>query len=279
MWGIFPLYWKLLPEVDSFEIICHRIVWSLLTLLFCISIARQWPEIQAVLKDKKRLGLCFIAAALISCNWFLFIWSVQNKYVVESSLGYFINPMMNVVLGVLFFRERLHPFQWFAVAIALLGVIVMASEKGGFPWLALSLASSFALYAVVKKKTTMPAIAGLGMETGILAPASLLAIFLFPFPVVSELPRTPLTWTYLLLGGPITTIPLVLFAAAAKHVPMVAMGMLQYIAPSLQFAFAVLLFREVVSQERMIGFCFVWFALLLFSCYLLFQTVREPRVA
>ena len=151
----------------------------------------------------------------------------------------------------------------------------MASEKGGFPWLALSLATSFSLYAAVKKKTTMPAIAGLGMETSILAPASLLAILFFPFPTVSDEPRTALTMLYLLLGGPITTIPLVLFAAAAKHVPMVAMGMIQYIAPSLQFLFAVLIFHESVSQERLIGFGFVWFALALFSCFILIRTIRE----
>jgi chloramphenicol-sensitive protein RarD len=277
LWGIFPLYWKLLPEVDSFEIICHRIVWSLLTLLLSISVLKQWTDIRSVLKDPQRLRLCVLAAVLISCNWFLFIWAVQHKYVVESSLGYFINPMMNVVLGVLLFRERLQPFQWFAVAIALLGVVVMASEKGGFPWLALSLAASFALYAAVKKKTTMPAIAGLGMETAILAPLSLLAIFFFPFPV-SDLPRTSMTWTYLVLGGPITTIPLALFAAAAKHVPMFAMGMMQYIAPSMQFMFAVFAFHESVSQERMIGFAFIWLALLLFSGYAISQTLRAKQL-
>ncbi len=272
LWGIFPLYWKLLPSVNSFEIICHRIVWSLLTLLLFISLGRQWPHVRLVMRDRRRLALCLVAALLISINWLVFIWAVQHNYVIETSLGYFINPMLNVVLGVLFFRERLHPVQWVAVSIAGLGVAVMTLQTGKFPFIAITLAISFALYAAAKKKTTMPAVAGLGMETAILTPLTLIALTYFS--IVNYInhdiePRTVTTWLLLMLGGPITTLPLVLFAAAAKHVPMAAMGMLQYIAPSLQFLFGVFLFGEEVSRGRAYGFALVWLALILFSGFVI----------
>ncbi len=269
LWGVFPLYWKLLPSVNSFEIICHRIVWSLLTLLLFISLGRQWPHIRSVVRDPRRLGLCLVAALLISINWLVFIWAVQNKYVIETSLGYFINPMLNVVLGVMFFREKLHSVQWIAVSIASLGVAVMTLQTGKFPFIAITLAVSFALYAAAKKKTTMPAVAGLGMETAILTPLTLIALTYFAWVNHDTEPRTVNTWLLLMLGGPITTLPLVLFAAAAKHVPMAAMGMLQYIAPSLQFMFGVFLFGEEVSRGRAYGFALVWLALILFSGFVI----------
>ena len=278
LWGIFPLYWKLLPRENSFEIICHRIAWSLLTLVVCISIVRQWKDVGAVLRDKKRLGLCCIAACLISINWFVFIWAVQQKYVLESSLGYFINPMFNVVLGVILFKERLHPLQWTAVAIAAIGLLVMTAGNDGFPWLAVTLATSFGLYAAVKKKTTLPAIAGLGMETAILLPIALAAIAYFSYTSPQASNRTSTEWGLLLFGGPITTIPLVLFAAAAKKVPMAAMGMLQYIAPSLQFAFGVFLFHEVVSPQRLLGFGIVWLALVVFTGYLIASARYQKKL-
>ena len=265
LWGVFPLYWKLLPTVNSFEIICHRIVWSLLTLLPLISWGRQWPQIRSVIHDRKRLTICIVAALLISINWLVFIWAVQNKYVVETSLGYFINPMLNVLLGVLLFHEKLHPVQWIAVSIASLGVAVMAFQTGKFPFIAITLAISFALYAAAKKKTTMSAVAGLGMETAILTPLTLVALTYFSYMSPDSEPRTARTWMLLILGGPITTLPLVLFAAAAKNVPMAAMGMLQYVAPSLQFMFGVFLFGEEISRGRAYGFALVWLALIIFS--------------
>ncbi len=274
LWGVFPLYWKLLPSVNSFEIICHRIVWSFVTLLLFISLGRQWSHIRNVLRDRKRLGLCLIASVLISINWLVFIWAVQNKYVVETSLGYFINPMLNVLLGVLFFRERLHLVQWLAVCIAALGVAVMTLQTGQFPFIAITLAVSFALYAAAKKKTTMPAVAGLGMETAILTPLTLVALAYFSQVSYDTEPRTLKTWMLLMLGGPITTLPLVLFAAAAKHVPMAAMGMLQYIAPSLQFLFGVFLFGEEVSRGRAYGFAMVWLALVLFSGFVIVSSQK-----
>ena len=243
-----------------------------MTLLLFISLGSQWPHIRSVIRDRKRLVLCLVAAVLISINWLVFIWAVQHNYVIETSLGYFINPMLNVVLGVMLFRERLHSVQWIAVSIAALGVAVMTFQTGKFPFIAITLAISFALYAAAKKKTTMPAVAGLGMETAILTPLTLIALTYFS--LVNYLnpdlePRSVGTWLLLMLGGPITTLPLVLFAAAAKHVPMAAMGMLQYIAPSLQFLFGVFLFGEKVSLGRAYGFALVWLALILFSGFVI----------
>jgi chloramphenicol-sensitive protein RarD len=279
LWGVFPLYWKQLVGVHPWEVICHRIVWSFVTLLLVVTLGRQWSHIQAVLKDRQRLLLCLVASFLISTNWLVFIWAVQNNYVVETSLGYFINPILNVLLGVLLFRERLHPVQWLAVCIAMLGVGVMTLDTGKFPFIAMTLAISFALYAAAKKKTTLPAIAGLGMETAILTPISLIALLYFANVSGQVEPRTPATWGLLVLGGPITTLPLVLFAAAAKSVPMAAMGMLQYIAPSLQFLFGVFRFREKVTQGQVYGFAMVWLALIIFSGFVIVssQTAKAQK--
>lgn len=264
LWGIFPLYWKLVANVPSVEVICHRIVWSLVVLAVLTTYVRQWPDVMGLLKDRKRLALCSLAAVLISINWLAFIWAVQNGYVVEASLGYFINPLLTVLLAVVLFRERISVIQWIAIATAFVGVGVMTWATGVFPWIAFSLATSFACYAAVKKRTTMPAISGLGMETAILAPLSLVLLGYFRVYSSESVPLTPLTLGLLVFGGPITTLPLVLFASAAKSVPLVAMGMLQYVGPLIQFLLAFFWFGEDVSIGRLTGFVVVWLALALF---------------
>ena len=264
LWGIFPIYWDLVKHVSSIEVICHRIVWSLFVLIILTTYVRQWKDVIALLKDRKRFVLCILAAVLISVNWLVFIWAVQNRFVVEASLGYFINPLITVLLAVILFRERISPLQWVAIGTAFAGVGIMTWATGVFPWIAFCLAISFACYAAVKKRTTMPAISGLGMETAILAPLSLLLLGYFRF-YDGESESLPF-WTLglLVLGGPITTLPLVLFASAAKSVPLVAMGMLQYIGPMIQFLLAYFLFQEKVSFGRLAGFLIVWIALALF---------------
>jgi chloramphenicol-sensitive protein RarD len=276
MWGVFPLYWKLLPSVNSVEVICHRIVWSLLTLIIGVHLTQQWPHLRSLAKETRRLRLCFLAALFISANWLIFIWAVQNNYVVETSLGYFINPMLNVLMGVAFFHERLHRVQVLAIAIAFVGVAIMAVRTGEFPWIAVSLATSFSFYSVVKKLTTLPAIAGLGMETAILAPISLAVLAGFAYLQPESAAKPMATWGLLALGGPITTLPLVLFAAAAKKVPMVAMGMLQYISPTIQFLLGVLVFGETVTSGRAVGFGMVWLGLILFSGYVIASSRKIP---
>jgi len=264
LWGIFPLYWKLVAHIPSVEVICHRILWSLVVLTVLTTYVRQWPDVMGLLKDRKRLALCSLAAVLISINWLAFIWSVQNGYVVEASLGYFINPLLTVLLAVIIFRERISVVQWVAIATAFVGVGVMTWATGVFPLIAFILATSFASYAAVKKRTTMPAISGLGMETAILAPLSLVLLVYFRIYSSEPEPLTPFTLGLLVFGGPITTLPLVLFASAAKSVPLVAMGMLQYVGPLIQFLLAFFWFREEVSIGRLTGFVIVWMALALF---------------
>lgn len=265
LWGIFPLYWKLLSHVPSVEVICHRIIWSLLVLTVLTTYVKQWPDVSGLLKDRKRLALCSLAAVLISINWLAFIWAVQNGYVVEASLGYFINPLLTVLLAVVIFRERISAIQWIAIATAFVGVGVMTWATGVFPWIAFSLATSFACYAAVKKRTTMPAISGLGMETAILAPLSLVLLGYFRIYDSEAVDLSSTDLQYLILGGPITTLPLVLFASAAKSVPLVAMGMLQYVGPLIQFLLAYFWFKEDVSLGRLVGFVIVWVALAIFA--------------
>ncbi len=271
LWGIFPIYWKLLAGVNSLEVICHRILWSLATLVLCVSLAGQWPDIQAALRDRRRLALTFLAAALISSNWLVFIWAIGHNAVVQSSLGYFINPLLNVLLGVVLFGERLSRLQLIAVAVATLGLCIMTISTGQISWIAITLATTFAAYAAVKKKTSLPAIGGLGLETAALMPMALLVVIWAE--TVSTQTKTLSTYGLLALGGPITTLPLVLFAAAAKSVPLVIMGMLQYIAPSLQFLLGIWLYREPIRTGQLVGFACVWAALAILTIN---ATRRKP---
>ena len=273
LWGIFPLYWRLLKHVsDPVEIIGHRIVWSLLTLVLCVSLMSQWDEIRQTLANRKRLLLAALAAVLISINWLVFIWAVLNQSVVDASLGYFINPLFSVVLGVLFFREKLSFFQWLAVSIAAIGLLLSSLESKRI-WVSIALALSFALYGVVKKQTKLSAVAGLGLETAILAPVALL--YLFQAWLKQTQSYSTETIGLLALGGPITTIPLLLFASASKRVPLVAMGMLQYIGPTIQFAIGAFMDHESIDRRRLLGFLCVWIALAIFTATVWMKTVKE----
>lgn len=274
LWGIFPLYWRLLKHVDDpVEIIGHRIVWSLATLLLCISFLGQWQEIRETFRNRKRLALASLAAVLISINWLVFIWAVLNKSVVDSSLGYFMNPLFSVVLGVLFFKEKLSPPQWLAVAIAAMGLFFSALSSQRL-WVSIVLASSFALYGVAKKRTQLPAVAGLGMETAILAPVAL--GYLFNAWLHTDHNHSSGTLGLLALGGPVTTVPLLLFASASKHVPLVAMGMLQYVGPSIQFGIGAFLDREPIDEWRLTGFLCVWIALAIFTINAWMNSPQDP---
>lgn len=274
LWGIFPLYWKLLSRVDSVEVICYRILWSLMTLLVVITYIRQWSDIFDTLGDLRRTLLTATAACLISANWLVFIWAVQHDAIIETSLGYFINPLLNVLLGVGLFGERLPKVQWLAVGIAAVGLAIMTLGTGRFSWIAIVLASTFAAYAAVKKMTRLPAVAGMGMETATLMPLAL-GYLLWNAAVSQEAFHSTQLHLLLALGGPITTLPLVLFAAAAKSVPLAAMGLLQYIAPSLQFIIGIMLYREPISLWQILGFACVWAALGLLSLHALTNSLRK----
>ncbi len=220
--------------------------------------------------------LAAFAALMISINWLVFIWAVINKSVVDSSLGYFINPLFSVLIGVFIFKEKLVSVQWLAISVAAIGIVISAYSSERL-WVALVLATSFSIYGAIKKETRMPAIAGLGVETAILAP---IALFYVMLQMSSrDTFYSGNSFALLMLGGPVTTLPLVLFAAAAKHVPMVYMGMMQYVGPTLQFILGWFLFGETINPWRLMGFSLVWLALAIFSVHAIVQYRRSQLLA
>lgn len=275
LWGIFPLYWKHLKHVDAQEIICHRIFWSLVTLVLCVTWIGQWRDIRDAFREPSRLLMAGLAAVLISINWLVFIWGVNNEAVVDVSLGYFINPLFSVLIGVMVFRERLVPVQVIAVIIAAIGIGISATASERL-WVSLVLASSFSVYGVVKKKTHLPAIAGLGLETAILTPIAI--IYLASVFQQPDFQYSPNTWGLLALGGPVTTVPLLLFAASSKKVPLVIMGMLQYLGPTIQFILGVWVDGEKIDRTRWYGFLCVWIALAIFSAHAFWKWQKEATL-
>jgi chloramphenicol-sensitive protein RarD len=285
VWGTFPIYWKMLSHVSATVLICHRIIWSSVLLLSVIVLSRQWTSFRSdVLKPRVFLAYS-IAAALISVNWFTYVWGVNNGYIIETSLGYFINPIISVLLGVIFLRERLRAWQWLPIGLAFVGVSYLTLSYGALPWIALTLAFTFATYGFVKKISPLGPVHGLALETTIvLIPAFLYASF------VSRAGGTPLlganlltgalliggggtpllgsnalTAVLLIGGGVITTIPLLLFAAATQRIPLSVLGLLQYISPTMQFILGVLVYHEPFTRAQLIGFSIVWTALAIFA--------------
>lgn len=263
-WGFFPLYWKALKSVPAIQLIGHRIIWSFLLLLVVIAISKQWKDFRATL-NAKILSVYAAAAILIGVNWFTYVWAVNANYIVETSLGYFINPLISVLLGVIFFKERLRIAQWIPIAIAALGVIYLASVYGRLPYIAIALALSFGLYGLVKKLSPLGSLYGLTVETGILFIPALLYLIFTEINSTGAFLHTNLTSDLLMIGaGVVTTIPLLMFASAARSIPLWVVGLLQYVAPTIQFILGVFVYKEPFSQHQLIGFGIVWFALAIF---------------
>lgn len=269
IWGLFPLYWKLLHNVPALQLIGHRIGWSFILLITIIILTRQWKVFRAAAFQPRTLRIYAVAAVLISVNWLVYVWAVNAGFVVESSLGYFINPLLSVLLGVVFLRERLRPWQWTAVGVAALGVVVVAFGYGSFPWIALTLACSFGIYGLVKKTAPLNALHGLTLETGIaFTPAFiyLLVIDLLGQGYFLRAERADTVSSLLMVGaGLVTTIPLLLYSSAAQRIPLAMMGILQYITPTMLFLLGVFLYKETFTMAQFIGFGLVWMALVIFS--------------
>jgi len=265
-WGLMPAYWKLLRHVPAAQMISHRVVWSFLLLSAFVALSRRWPALRAVAADPKVLRTYSVAAVLIGVNWLVFIWAVNAGFIVETSLGYFVNPMISVLLGVVVLGERLRPLQWIPVALACAGVLYVSIAHGSVPWIALLLATTFALYGLVKKTAPLGSVYGLTLETGLLLiPASL---FLLYSNSVGDgvFGHEAARFDAMLVGaGAITTVPLLLFASAARRIPLLWMGILQYIAPTLSLLLGVLVYGEPFSRDQLLGFSVVWTALLLFA--------------
>lgn len=266
IWGLLTLYWRLFPHVPPIQVLGHRIVWAFVVLAAII--AASWSRRRAVIRllTPSTVGLYAVAAALISINWFLFLFAVNNGLVVASSLGYFITPLVNVLLGVVVLRERLRVLQWIAVALAFAGVVRLTLAYGSIPWIALALAASFGGYGLVKKKAPLPSLEGLALETAVLfIPAALYLAALYRQGSGAFLSHGPPTDVLLVAAGGITVIPLLLFASAVRRVPLSVVGVLQYISPTIQFLLGVFVIREPFTRTQMSGFALVWLGLIVFG--------------
>jgi chloramphenicol-sensitive protein RarD len=265
LWGFFPIYWKLLHEVSALQVIGHRISWSFLLLVGVILLSRAWQEFRSAALAPKVIGIYAFAGVLLSVNWLIYVWGVNSGFIVETSLGYFINPLVSVLLGVLFLRERLRAMQWIAVGLAAAGVIYLTLIYGRPPWIALSLALSFGIYGLVKKLAPLGSLYGLTLETALVFPLALIYLaFVQSAGTAAFLHQGALTDLLLIGTGVVTSIPLLMFASAARQIPLTMIGVLQYIAPTLQFIIGVFLYHEPFDQSRLIGFSLVWLALILF---------------
>ncbi len=265
MWGFFPIYWKLLHDVPALQLLGHRIGWSFGLLILYILITKQWSDFRSVAFDRKILGIYAVAGILLSLNWLIYVWGVNAGFIIETSLGYFINPLLSVLFGVLFLRERLRPMQWVPVIIATIGVIYLAVTYGRLPWIALSLAVSFGLYGLVKKLSPLGSVYGLTLETGIVFPIAMIYLVVIQFSGTGAFLHDGVIVDLLLVGaGVVTTIPLLMFASAAKQIPLNMVGILQYFAPTIQFLIGLFVFKEPFDTTRLIGFGIVWVALIVF---------------
>lgn len=266
LWGIFPLYFRQIATVPSGEILVHRIVWSLVFVLVVLALRRQWAWVKPVLRSPKVL-LAFVASAvLLSANWLVYIWAVNNGHVIDASLGYFINPLVNVLLGYTVLHERLRRAQWVALGIAAAGVLWLTVLAGHLPWIALALAASFGAYGLLRKVASLGALEGLTLETLLLAPIALAVLGLWMGQGTSVFPAPDASTNFwLIAAGPITAIPLLLFAAGARRISLTTLGLLQYIGPTIQLALGLWLFHEPFSAERLMGFALIWLALALYS--------------
>jgi chloramphenicol-sensitive protein RarD len=267
-WGLVPLYWKLLQSVESLQILCCRVLFSLILVWVLLALKKNagWP---AVLRDRKKFLSLLVSSLLIGVNWGLYIWAVNSGHTVESSLGYYINPLVNVFLGLVFFRERLSPLQWLAVAFAFAGVLIASIASGVFPWISLILALTFGLYGFAKKRLEIDSLVALGSETLILAPIAL-AFLLFRggqgrLDLFASVPMFAL----LAFAGVITTLPLLWFSTGARRLPLSTLGFVQYLSPTIQLALGVFIFREDFPPARIIAFAFVWLGLAAYTVSLI----------
>ena len=265
-WGLLPLYWKALTAVTPLEILSHRMSWSLVFLALILTWRGQWGWLRPALRQRRTVLLFLTTAVLLSINWGTYIWAVNSGHIVESSLGYFINPLINVLLGTIFLRERLTAWQMVAVASATAGVLYLTISYGRLPWIALTLAFSFGTYGLLRKTAPLESLPGLTLETGLLCwPALAYLLWLQSRGTAVFLHTTLPINLLLILAGVATALPLLWFGTAARLVTLTTLGIMQYIAPTLQFLIGVLIYGEAFSRSQLIGFSFIWLALLIYT--------------
>lgn len=276
IWGFMPLYWKAMEQVPALQIMTHRIVWSLLFVALLLLISGRLKGLIQSLKDTKLLLISGSCALLIAVNWLTYIWAVNNGFIIESSLGYFINPIINVIFGVIFLQERLRPLQWLSVALATSGVLYLTFSYGELPWIALTLAFSFAFYGLLRKRSPASALQGLALETAILfLPASGFLLWL-GWQQQGSFGQLSTTQDLLMIGcGVITAIPLLLFASAARRISLTTLGIIQYLGPTIQLLIGVWVYQEPFEGERALSFIIIWAALALYTLEGTFNTAKQ----
>ncbi len=266
LWGLLPVYWKALSSIPAYEILCHRITWSFLLLILVLFSKSHWKWIRRKLKNRRTIVTFLGTSCLIGFNWMTFIWAVNSGYLVEASLGYFINPLISVLLGVLILREKIRIWQGVAVVVAVVGVLHMTINYGSFPWIALALAGSFGFYGLLRKTGSLNSIEGLTFETGMLFLPAFFLLLSMEFKGNAAFGHSTLPENLLLLlSGVVTAFPLLLFTAAARRIPLSTIGILQYIGPTFHFILGVFIYKEDFSTERLIGFIIIWIALLIYT--------------
>lgn len=266
MWGFFPIYFKALQMVPSLQIMMHRVVWSFLFVMLLVLLRKEWPRFRESLRKPRILLTYTLTAILLAANWLIYIYGVNSGQVVETSLGYFINPLVNVALGVIILRERLRLLQWIPIGLATFGVIYLTLQYGSPPWIALALAFTFGMYGLIKKIAPLGALHGLSLETGIIFLPALLYLLFADSRGFGAFGHFGWNVTLLLaLVGVVTAIPLLFFGMAARSIPLSLLGILQYIAPTVQFLLGIFLFQEPFPIALLIGFAIIWLALIIFT--------------
>lgn len=274
LWGLFPLYWTLLEPAGAVEILAHRVFWSLAVMAALVVALRRRASFAAIVLRRRTRAILAIAAVVIAVNWGAYIWGVNNGHVVETSLGYFINPLVTVLIGVVVLGERLRPLQWVAMGIATAAVLGLTIEYGRPPWVALVLAFSFGTYGLAKKKANAGAVESLTLETLVIAPLALGYLVFLTSEGQSTFTTEGAAHALLLVStGLVTAVPLICFGAAATRVSMTTLGLLQYLAPTIQFALGIFVFHEPMPPMRLLGFVLVWIALVIFT----FESISHHR--
>ncbi|GAA0737774.1 EamA family transporter RarD [Dactylosporangium roseum] len=279
LWGVFPLYFRALRPAGAVEVLAHRIVWSLVTVALMLAVVWRWRPLGALLRDGRRLAGISVAALLIAVNWGVYIYAVDTERVIEASLGYFVNPLFVILLGVLVLRERLRPSQWVALGVGAFAVVVLSIDYGRLPWIALTLAASFGCYGLIKKRLGLPAAEGLFLESAVLTLPGLAYLTWLTAHHTSTFGTVSGWHTVMLaLSGLLTAAPLLLFAEAANRVPLSGLGILQYLTPTMQLLLGVVVFAEPLPPGRLAGFVIVWCALAIFTWDAI-RTTRRTRAA
>lgn len=266
LWGVFPIYWKQLGHVDAWESLAHRLLWTLPFVVLVVLYKAKWPQIKTLLSQPRQLALLLLSAIIITVNWGVYIWAVLNNYVVEASLGYFITPLLNVLLGLMFFKERLRLWQWLAIILATLAVSNQIYQLGSVPWVALSVGFSFACYGALRKASKSDTVSGLFLEVTFLVPFAAAYLLWLGFQgslVFGNVDR--LTDAYLIGCGVMTALPLLLYIAAAKRMQLAELGLLTYLAPSLQFLIGAFVYDEPLQTTQYLTFALIWIGLIVFA--------------